>query len=103
MICNRLAILLLLIGLAGLAARAKDGQYYRRTNPERESSLATKMNVSPPAINLRAQQLRTGARVMVEQPRPSFRPRIEAEPPLAESVGVTVAMQHRSPPQSLHS
>jgi hypothetical protein len=101
MICNRLAIVLLLVGLAGLAARAKDGQYCRRTNPERESSMATKMNVPPPAVNFSAQPLRTLARVVVEEPQPSYRPRIEAEPPLVESIGVTVAMQHRSPPQPL--
>ncbi len=103
MIRKRVAILLLLIGLAGLGAQAKDGQYCRRTNPERETSLATKMNVPPAGVNFSAQPLRTGSRVVVEEPQQTLPARIEAEPPVAESVGVTVAMQHRSPPEPLHS
>ena len=47
MICNRLAVLLLLVGLAGLATTAKDGQYHRASNIEHQSSLSTKMNVPP--------------------------------------------------------
>jgi hypothetical protein len=101
MICNRLAILLLLLGLTGLSATAKDGQYHRVSNLEHESSLATKMNVPPPAANFSVQPLRTVARIVIEEPRQILFPRIEAEPPVAESIGVTVAMQHRSPPDSL--
>lgn len=100
---NRLAVLLLLIGLAGLGAQAKDGRYHSRTNLERESSLATRMNVVPPAVSFSAERLRTVARIVEDQPRPKPRLRTEIKPPISESISVRVAMQHRSPPEPLHS
>jgi hypothetical protein len=102
-ICNRLAVLLLLVGLAGLAATAKDGQYHRFSSPERQSSLATKMNVPPVPVILGSAELQKVARLIASKPRPTFRARFKPEALPTESVGVTVAMQHRSPPESLLS
>jgi hypothetical protein len=102
-ICNRLAILLLLVGLAGLSAVAKDGQYHRVSNIEHQSSLATKMNVPPTPVILGSAELKKVARTFATKPPKTFRPRFQPEPPPTESVGVTVAMQHRSPPESLQS
>ena len=103
LICNRLAVLLLLLGLAGLGAQAKDRRYCHRMGPERESSLATKINVLPPDVNFSTPRLLRVGRIVVAQPRQKPQPWIEAEPPISESIGVTVAMQHRSPPESLQS
>lgn len=103
MICNRLAVLLLLVGLAGLAATAKDGQYHRTSNIEHQSSLSTKMNVPPARAIVRSAELQKVARLIASKPRPTFRTRFKPEPLPTESVGVTVAMQHRSPPESLLS
>jgi len=102
-ICNRLAILLLLVGLAGLSAAAKDGQYHRASSIEHQSSLATKMNVPPTPVILGSAELKKVARILATKPPKTFRVRFKPEPAPTESVGVTVAMQHRSPPESLHS
>lgn len=101
--CNRLAILLLLLGLTGLSASAKDGQYHRASNLEHESSLATKMNVPPTPVILSSAEAENVARIIASTSRKTFRARFRPEPLPTESVGVTVAMQHRSPPQPLHS
>lgn len=102
-VTNRVAILLLLVGLAGLSATAKDGQYHRVSNIEHQSSLATKMNVPPTPIILGSGELKKVARLVATKPPKTFRTRFQPEPPPTESVGVTVAMQHRSPPESLRS
>jgi hypothetical protein len=102
-ICNRLAILLLLLGLTGLSATAKDGQYHRASNLEHESSLATKMNVPPTPVILGSAEVKKVARILATKPPKTFRARFKPEPAPTESVGVTVAMQHRSPPKSLQS
>jgi len=102
-ICNRLAVLLLLVGLAALAAIAKDGQYHRASNIEHQSALSTKMNVPPARAIVGSAELQKVARLIASKPRPTFRARFKPEPLPTESVGVTVAMQHRSPPASLLS
>lgn len=103
MICNRLAVLLLLVGLAGLATTAKDGQYHRASNIEHQSSLSTKMNVPPARAIVGAAELQKVARIIASKPRPTFRARFKPEPLPTESVGITVAMQHRSPPETFLS
>lgn len=103
MICNRLAVLLLLVGLAGLAATAKDGQYHRASSIEHQSSLAAKMNVPPAPVIVRPLKLQKATRLIASKPRPTFRARFKPEPLPTESVGVTVAMQHRSPPETFLS
>jgi hypothetical protein len=103
MICNRLAVLLLLVGLTGLAATAKDGQYRRASNIEHQSSLATKMNVPPAQMMVGPAKLQKVTRLIASKPRPTFHARFKPEPLPTESVGVTVAMQHRSPPESFLS
>ncbi len=100
-IVSRLAILLLLVGLTGLATTAKDGQYHRASNLEHQSSLATKMNVPQAPVILGSTELQKVARLMATKPRQAVRARLRAEPLPMESVGVTVSMQHRSPPVTL--
>ncbi|MGA9885284.1 MAG: hypothetical protein WBQ34_16335 [Candidatus Acidiferrales bacterium] len=101
--CDKIVIVLLLVGLAGLAATAKDGQYHRASNLEHQSSLATKMNMPQAPVILGSAELQKVARLIASRPRPTFRARFKPEPSPTESVGVTVAMQHRSPPNSLVS
>lgn len=103
LLCNKIVIVLLLVGLAGLAASAKDGLYHRASNLEHQSSLATKMNMPQAPVILGSAELQKVARLIASRPRPTFRARFKPEPPPTESVGVTVAMQHRSPPNSLVS
>jgi hypothetical protein len=95
---NRLAIVLLLVGLAGLATAAKDGQYYPNPNPARRVSLSTKMNVNSTPAVLNQTPLQKVAQIVAAKPRPSIRKPIEPEVPLIETIAVTVSLQHRSPP-----
>jgi hypothetical protein len=102
-ICNRVAVVLLLLGLAGLAAAAKDGQYRRASNSEYQTSLATKMNVPQASAIVTSVELQDVVRLVASKPRPVFHKRFKPEPLPTESVGVIVSMQHRSPPKFLLS
>jgi hypothetical protein len=98
---TKLGVLLLLFAIASLATLAKDGQYYPTANPARQVSLSTKMNEShaPVVVN----RVPSDAVVRISPPKPCLviRTRREPEPLPVQSVGITVALQHRSPPLSL--
>jgi hypothetical protein len=96
--CHKLPIILLLITLAGLATVAKDGQYYRGSNPAHESSLSTKMNVTQAPVALGSSPLQRVARIFARKPRPTTRMRIDAAPLRIQPVGLRVSFSHRSPP-----
>jgi len=95
---NKLAILLLLVGLAGLATVAKDGQYYPTANPARRVSLETKMNLNYIPVVLSQTPLQKVAQIVAAKPRPTFRRAIELEVPPIEPIAITLSLQHRSPP-----
>lgn len=95
---SRLAIVLLLIGLAGLATAAKNGQYYPTSNPARLVSISTKMNVTHAPVLPSCGVLRTVTRLVVPKPRTILLRRTESEPLPAESVGLATSLQFRSPP-----
>jgi hypothetical protein len=98
---NKIAVLLLLFGIAGLATLAKDGQYYPTANPARQVSLSTKMNDSHVPVAVNRVPSDTVARMTPPKPRPVIRTRREPEPLPVQSVGITVTLQHRSPPAVL--
>jgi hypothetical protein len=100
-VCSKMVALILLLGLTGLATSAKDAQYFRTSKIEHESSLSTKMNVPPAPVILSSVDIQKVARIIATKPQETYRPRFKPEPLPTESVGVTVAMQHRSPPESL--
>jgi len=96
----RLAVVVLLVTVAGLSTLAKDGQYGPRTSPERLVSLSTKMNVAAPVAFNR--QPRQPVVHLVPPPPPVRAARAkDFEDPLIEKIGWSVSMQHRSPPFSL--
>jgi hypothetical protein len=99
-VCSKMVALVLLLGLTGLATSAKDAQYFRTSKIEHESSLSTKMNVPPAPVILSSVDIQKVARIIATKPQETYRPRFKPEPLPTESVGVTVAMQHRSPPES---
>lgn len=101
LIFHKFAIILLLLGLAGLATLAKDGQYYPTTNPVRHVSLSTKMNVTHASLVFDREPLEDLARLLTPKPRPAVGRRIEPKPLPIKSVGITVSLQHRSPPAVL--
>lgn len=98
---SKLAIVLLLIGLAGLATAAKNGQYYPKTNPARLVSISTKMNVTHALVLPSSGVLETVTRIVMPKPRAILVRRTEPEPLPAESVGLAASLQLRSPPAVL--
>jgi hypothetical protein len=101
LVLNRLAIVLLLLGLAGLATAAKEGQYYPSTTAARHVSLSTKMNVTHAPVVFSRGPLENVARLVASKPRPAIGRRIKPDPLPMASVGLTVCLQHRSPPAVL--
>jgi hypothetical protein len=98
---SKIAIIFLLLGLAGLATLAKDGQYYPSANPARQVALSTKMNVAHAPLLYCCGALENVAHLVPPKPRPLVGRRIEPELLPVESVGLTVSRQHRSPPAVL--
>jgi hypothetical protein len=94
----RVLVVTLLVAVAGLSTLAKNTQYLPKTNPAQYVTSATKMKVvhSPVVLN-RDRQLPV-SRIIVAPP--AIWPAREDlwDVPLIPAVGVTVSMQHRSPP-----
>jgi hypothetical protein len=89
---------MLLIAVAGLSTLAKDCQYFPKTNPTRYVSSSTKMKLAHAPVVLDGDQQLHVSRIAVPSPRvwPICEDRFEAI--LIPAVGVTLSMQHRSPP-----
>jgi hypothetical protein len=96
----RLAVVVLLVTVAGLSTLAKDGQYGPRTSPERHVSLSTKMNVAAPVVFNR-QPSQPVVHAVPAPPPVRAASAQDFEDPLIEKIGWSVSMQHRSPPFSL--
>jgi len=98
---NKLAVFVLLLGLANLATMAKNGQYYPTANPARQVSLSTKMNdTHAPVAPVRA-PLEKVARTVPAKPCPTIRRQTQPKPLPVQAIGITVTLQHRSPPAFL--
>jgi hypothetical protein len=99
--CIRVAALLLLILVAGLATLAKNVQYLPKSNSAHYINCATKMKVSQAAPEADRKPLHPIAKVVPA--RPIYRPSRQDEPetPPIRLIGLTVSLQHRSPPPSL--
>jgi hypothetical protein len=94
-------VVLLLFAVAGLSTLAKNSQYFSKSNPAHYVNIATKMTESHlPAIINRTPQLPV-ARFVPPQPEMQITQVVRAEIPALPSIGVTVSLQHRSPPISL--
>lgn len=102
LLATRVAIVILLFTVAGLATLAKNAQYYPKSNPASNVSISTKMNVTHAPVQVAAEPSQEVTRVYLPQPpvRVSYvrYERTLPKPP----IGVTVTRQHRSPP-FLHS
>jgi hypothetical protein len=97
----RAAVLFLLLALAGLSTFAKYTPYLPKTDPSHFVNNATKLKVAPSPLVLDRAPLHPVAAVV--PPRPAYRPRRSDEPlaPPIEVIGLTVSIQHRSPPTPL--
>jgi hypothetical protein len=98
LLATRAVVVILLFTVAGLATLAKNGQYYPKSNPARNVSISTKMNVTHGPVQVAAEPSQHFARFYLPQP-PLRVIRARDEQVLQKPpVGVMVSMQHRSPP-----
>ena len=99
---NHFTVVLLLFTVAGLFTLAKTGQYYPKSNPAQHISVSIKMNVAAHS-SLEAAEEPLHPVIRFLPPQPPLRPRLipSDEPSPVVPVGVTVSMQHRSPPFAL--
>jgi len=97
----RVAVFFLLVALAGLSTFAKYTPYLPKTDPSHFVNHATKMKVAQSPVVLDRAPLHPVATVI--PPRPAYRPRSTDKPvaPPIQLIGLTVSLQHRSPPASL--
>jgi hypothetical protein len=96
------SIILLLCAVAGLSTLAKNSQYFPKSNPTHYVNIATKMKAAPSRVVVQRERLSPVAKVLPPKSEVlnRYAAKKEASLPLP-SVGVTVSVQHRSPPSSL--
>jgi hypothetical protein len=88
---------LLLFAVPTLSTLAKESWYLPQSNPGHYLNIASKMQVRHCSIILEKTPLEPTAKLAPPQPTtPSIR-EADAEPP-NPALGVTVSLQHRSPP-----
>jgi hypothetical protein len=97
-IATRVSVVLLLILLAGLSTLAKNGLYFSSANAAHHVSMSTKMNVAHAPAVVVVGQLKPFPRTLQLLPIVQ-RTRVErfTSVPIPQ-LGVTLSMQHRSPP-----
>ena len=95
------AIVALLFAVAGLSTLAKNSQYFPKSNPTHYVNIATKMKAAPSRVVVQRERLSPVAKVLPPKSEVlnRYAAKEEANLPLP-SVGVTVSVQHRSPPSS---
>lgn len=94
----RVTIVVLLVAVAGLSTLAKNIQYFPKTNPAHYVTSSTKMKVVHAPVVLESDRQLPARRIQAPSPAvwPVCKDRLES--PLIPAVGVTISMQHRSPP-----
>jgi len=100
-VCQRVAVLFLLVMLAGLATFAKYTPYLPKTSPSHYVNNATKLKLAQsPALH---ERVPLHPIAIVVPSRPEYRVRrtdVPVAPPI-ELMGLSVSRQHRSPPTTL--
>lgn len=98
---RQITVALLLFTVLGLFTLAKTGQYYPESNPAQHLSVSIKMNIAHSSIEAAEEPQDVAICFFLPQPPPrQHRAQMEEPPPIVP-VGVTVSMQHRSPPLAL--
>src|SRR5215469_5692497 len=101
LVITRLLILSLVLGVAALATVAKDGQYYPTTNPARQISLSTKLNLGHAPVTLTCDPVEDVARLVAPKPRTIFCRRTEVRPLPMQPVWLDETLRLRAPPSLL--
>ena len=97
-----ISIVLMLFAVAGLSTLAKNSQYFPKSNPTHYVNIAAKMKPAPSRVVVQRERLSPVAKVLPPKSEVlnRYAAKEEANLPLP-SVGVTVSVQHRSPPSPL--
>jgi|SRR5580658_9646308 hypothetical protein len=96
-----ISIVVLLFAVAGLTTVAKTGQYFPKSNPTHYVNIATKMKAAPSCVVVRRDRLSPIAKVLPPKSEGAYIKAVKEEADLPfPSVGVTISIQHRSPPFS---
>lgn len=94
------AIVMLIFAVAGLSVTATHGRYLPDSDPAHFLPSATKMNVAPPVV-LAPPPVCTLAKIPLVQILFWTLPLDEFEKLDLRQIGLTVSLQHRSPPSFL--
>jgi hypothetical protein len=95
----RVAVVMLLVAVAGLSTLAKNIQYFPKTNPTHYVTSSTKMKVVHAPVVLERDRQLPVSEVSLPSPRVWSAREDRFEGILIPAIGVTVSMQHRSPPR----
>jgi hypothetical protein len=97
----RVAAVLLLFLVTGLATLAKNVQYLPKSDTAHYINCATKMKVAQPALEAGRKPLHPVAKVIPASP--TFRPNRQNQPetPPIQLISLTVSLQQRSRPPSI--
>lgn len=95
----RLAVLILLVAIAGFSTAAKNSQYYSRSHPAHYLSISSKMKMSAVPVTLDHAPLRLlERRIAPALETTRSRPAIQYDSPEVPALAITLTLQHRSPP-----
>jgi hypothetical protein len=94
------AILLLLIAVAGLSTLAKHSQYLPKSNPTHFFSNAAKMNVTHLSVLFLPAPICPVVKITPDEKAFRVLQQIFPEKIELPQIGLTVSLQHRSPPSS---
>jgi hypothetical protein len=93
-------VVLLLFAVTGLSTLAKNSQYFPNSNPAHYINISNKMKGAPAPVLLDPGPLYPIAKVVPLQPCAPRNHGVEEISLPSPSIGVTVSIQHRSPPSS---
>jgi hypothetical protein len=93
-------VLLLLILLAGFAATLKFGQYFPQGDPIAHAAMSNKMDVAHAPATCDSAPVETATEIVPPEPRSETFRREPSPPPVIQLLGLTLSLQHRSPPFS---
>lgn len=94
----RLAVLLLLVAIAGFSTAAKNSQYYSRSSPAHYLNISSKMKANAAPVVIDRAPLQIVERLLAPVFELVSHPAVEDDIPPAASLAVTLTLQHRSPP-----
>lgn len=99
----KIAVLLLLILLAGFAATLKFGLYFPQGDPIAQAAMSNKMDVAHAPATYHAAPVESATEIVPSEARCETFRREPPPPPVNQMLGLTLSLQHRSPPSSFLS